>query len=106
MEHPEVSEAAVVGYPHDVKGEAVFAFIVLKEDFHSTQEEIMADLRKLVRSKIAGYAIPEVFLVRRTLVYTLRNLFAEYSVIIASLTWCNRGESCADVMNSINNPGL
>lgn len=67
MEHPEVSEAAVVGYPHDVKGEAVFAFIVLKEELQSTQEEILADLRKLVRSKIAGYAIPEVFLVVRGL---------------------------------------
>ncbi|KAK3863377.1 hypothetical protein Pcinc_030850 [Petrolisthes cinctipes] len=62
-EHEEVAEVAVVGYPHEVKGEGVFAFMVLKEGTHSTNEEITVDLRKLVRSQIAGYAVPEVFLV-------------------------------------------
>ncbi|XP_042235478.1 acetyl-coenzyme A synthetase 2-like, mitochondrial isoform X2 [Homarus americanus] len=63
MEHPEVAETAVVGFPHDIKGEGVFAFIVLKKDLHSTQEEIISDLKKLVRTQIAGYAVPEVTLV-------------------------------------------
>lgn len=54
---------AVVGYPHEVKGEGVFAFMVLKEGTHSSTEEITADLKKLVRSQIAGYAVPDVFLV-------------------------------------------
>ena len=63
MEHPDVAEVAVVGFPHELKGESVFAFMVLKEDTHETIEQINDDLKKLVRSKIAGYAIPETFLV-------------------------------------------
>nr|XP_053652608.1 acetyl-coenzyme A synthetase 2-like, mitochondrial [Cherax quadricarinatus] len=62
-EHPEVSETAVVGFPHPVKGEAVFAFIVLKEELESSQENIVADLKKLVRSQIAGYAVPDEIMV-------------------------------------------
>ena len=31
MEHPHVAEAAVVGYPHEVKGEAVYAFVIPKQ---------------------------------------------------------------------------
>ena len=30
--HPLVAESAVVGFPHDVKGEAVFAYVTLKEE--------------------------------------------------------------------------
>lgn len=63
MEHPDVAEVAVVGFPHEVKGEGVFAFMVLKEDTHRTLDQINDDLKKMVRSKIAGYAIPEFFLV-------------------------------------------
>lgn len=63
MEHPDVAEVAVVGFPHEVKGEGVFAFMILKDHTHESIEEIKNDLRKLVRSKIAGYAIPETFLV-------------------------------------------
>lgn len=62
-EHPEVAESAVVGFPHDVKGEGVFAFIVLKENVQRPEEEIVAELRKMVRSTIAGYAVPDVILV-------------------------------------------
>lgn len=63
MEHPDVAEVAVVGFPHEVKGEGVFAFMVLKKDTNATLEQINDDLKKMVRSKIAGYAIPEAFLV-------------------------------------------
>lgn len=63
MEHPDVAEVAVVGFPHEVKGEGVYAFMVLKEGTHAGQDQITADLKKLVRAKIAGYAIPETFLV-------------------------------------------
>jgi acetyl-CoA synthetase len=31
MEHPHVAEAAVVGFPHDVKGEGVYAFVIPKQ---------------------------------------------------------------------------
>nr|QAB45083.1 fatty acid transport protein-like protein x1 [Eriocheir sinensis] len=63
MEHPDVAEVAVVGFPHEVKGEGVYAFMVLKKGTHASQDQITDDLKKLVRSKIAGYAIPETFLV-------------------------------------------
>lgn len=62
-EHPEIAEAAVVGFPHDVKGEGIFAFIILKENPESTEDQILQELKKLVRTKIAGYAIPDFTLV-------------------------------------------
>ncbi|KAK7086893.1 Acetyl-coenzyme A synthetase 2-like, mitochondrial [Halocaridina rubra] len=62
-EHEEVAEAAVVGFPHDIKGEGVYAFIVLKENLYSTEQEILTDLKKLVKTKIAAYAVPDHTLV-------------------------------------------
>ena len=59
MEHPAVAEAAVVGFPHEVKGEGVYAYVILKE---GCEEEVMAleaDLRLLVKSKISGFAVPD-----------------------------------------------
>ena len=60
MEHEAVAEAAVVGYPHDVKGEGVYAYVILKEGIKELAEgELEAELRALVKSKISGFAVPE-----------------------------------------------
>ena len=67
MEHPDISETAVVGFPHPVKGESVFAFVVLKETVSATKEEIVAQVRKDVRKHVAGYAVPEFLLFARGL---------------------------------------
>lgn len=58
-----MSEAAVVGCPHPVKGETVFAFIVFKEAVSATRAEIVEQLKKDVKKSIAGYAVPEFMLV-------------------------------------------
>ncbi|XP_075902166.1 acetyl-coenzyme A synthetase 2-like, mitochondrial [Nelusetta ayraudi] len=61
-EHPAVPESAVVGFPHPIKGEVPFAFVVLKDDLGSPPA-VLRQLRELVATKIAKYAVPEHFLV-------------------------------------------
>ncbi|NWS30076.1 ACS2L synthetase, partial [Polioptila caerulea] len=65
-DHPEVPETAVVGYPHKIKGEGAFAFIVLKEQTASA-DHIKEELKTIVASKIAKYAVPDHILVVKRL---------------------------------------
>jgi len=60
-EHPDVSETAVVGFPHAIKGEGIFAFVSLKDGRSNTAIE--ADLKQLAKKSIAAYAIPDHILV-------------------------------------------
>ncbi len=57
--HPAVAEAAVVGFPHDVKGEGIFAWVHLKEGY-SAEVEV---LREQVRHQIGPIATPDRILV-------------------------------------------
>ncbi|XP_069402622.1 acetyl-coenzyme A synthetase 2-like, mitochondrial isoform X2 [Ovis canadensis] len=57
-DHPAVPETAVIGYPHDIKGEAAFAFIVLKDDVGDV-DVVVKELRLGVADKIAKYAVPD-----------------------------------------------
>ncbi|XP_030124745.4 acetyl-coenzyme A synthetase 2-like, mitochondrial [Taeniopygia guttata] len=65
-DHPEVPETAVVGYPHKIKGEGAFAFIVLKEQT-ACVDHIKEELKTIVASKIAKYAVPDHILVVKRL---------------------------------------
>eukprot|EP01137_Pigoraptor_chileana_P012483 Opistho-2@64911 len=58
-EHHSIAEAAVVGYPHAIKGQGIYAYVVLK-DGHSTNEKLVAELRTLVRKDIGPFAAPDV----------------------------------------------
>jgi acetyl-CoA synthetase len=60
VDHPAVAEAAVVGVPHEVKGEAIAAFVTLKES-HGIREpaELLFELKDHVVSKIGAIARPE-----------------------------------------------
>lgn len=63
FEHPAVKEAAVIGIPDARRGEAVKAFIVLKEGQQATEEEIIA----FCRSQLAAYKVPRMVEFRQDL---------------------------------------
>jgi len=58
IEHKAVAEAAVIGKNHELKGQAVSAFVTLREGF-SGSDELIAELKQLVVSKIGALARPE-----------------------------------------------
>jgi acetyl-CoA synthetase len=63
VSHPAVSEAAVVGKPHEVKGEAIVAFVVLRRGYQPS-EELKNELREHVVKEIGKIARPdEIFFV-------------------------------------------
>jgi acetyl-CoA synthetase len=57
--HHAVAEAAVVGFPHDIKGQGIYAFVTLKADQTPT-EALRAELVKWVRAEIGPFAAPDV----------------------------------------------
>jgi acetyl-CoA synthetase len=58
VDHPRVAEAAVVGRPHDIKGQAVAAFVTLKEGVVVT-ESLIGELKDHVVKKIGAIARPD-----------------------------------------------
>jgi acetyl-CoA synthetase len=57
--HPKVSEAAVVGYPHDIKGQGIYAYVTLMEGEVPT-EELRKELVAWVRKDIGPIASPDL----------------------------------------------
>jgi acetyl-CoA synthetase len=58
VEHPAVAEAAVVGRSHDVKGQAIAAFVTLREGF-KYEAALREELRQFVGEKIGAIARPD-----------------------------------------------
>lgn len=58
VSHEAVAEAAVVGYPHDIKGEGIYVYVTLKEGFKST-DELVKVLKGHVRNVIGPIATPD-----------------------------------------------
>jgi acetyl-CoA synthetase len=59
--HEAVAEAAVVGYPHSIKGEGVYAYVLLNSGFEKTdREELIGALKQQVRNAIGAFAAPDV----------------------------------------------
>jgi len=56
--HPKVAEAAVVGFPHDIKGQGIYAYVTLNSGEQSS-EELHAELRHWVRTEIGPIATPD-----------------------------------------------
>jgi acetyl-CoA synthetase len=56
--HPKVAEAAVVGYPHDLKGQSIYAFVTLNSGVEKT-ESLKNELVAHVRTLIGPIATPE-----------------------------------------------
>ncbi len=57
--HPDVAEAAVVGYPHDIKGQGIYAYVTLMGDVSPT-EQLRKDLELWVRKEIGPIAKPDL----------------------------------------------
>ena len=57
--HPAVAEAAVVGYPHDLKGQGIYAYVTLMND-HEPSDELRRDLEAFVRGEIGPIAKPDL----------------------------------------------
>ena len=57
--HDSVAEAAVVGYPHDIKGQGIYAYVTLMNGVEST-EELRKELVQHVRREIGPIATPDV----------------------------------------------
>ena len=57
--HEQVSEAAVVGYPHDIKGQGIYCYVTLMAGEKPT-EELRKELRDWVRKEIGPIASPDL----------------------------------------------
>ena len=57
--HNSVAEAAVVGYPHDIKGQGIYAYVTLMSGEDPT-EDLRKDLTQFVGKEIGAFAKPEV----------------------------------------------
>jgi acetyl-CoA synthetase len=57
--HPAVAEAAVVSFPHDIKGQGIYAYVTLKLGVEPT-EALRQDLVQEVRKEISAIATPDV----------------------------------------------
>jgi len=57
--HKDTAEAAVVGYPHDIKGQGIYAYVILKNGVEAT-EALEKELKQWVRSEIGAIATPDI----------------------------------------------
>ena len=57
--HAKVAESAVVGYPHDIKGQGIYAYVTLNAG-EEPSEELRAELRQWVRKEIGPIATPDL----------------------------------------------
>ncbi|KAM9354003.1 acetyl-coenzyme A synthetase 2-like, mitochondrial [Pholidichthys leucotaenia] len=55
-----VAESAVIGYSHDIKGQGVYAFVVLKKNADVKDTDLSKELNSMVSKRIAKYASPDI----------------------------------------------
>jgi len=63
--HPSCSEAAVIAVPDEIKGQAIFAYVSLKEGYNESIE-LVEELRLEVRRKIGAFATPRAIVIAGT----------------------------------------
>jgi acetyl-CoA synthetase len=59
VSHAKVAEAAVVGYPHDIKGQGIYAYVTLMEGVEPS-DELRGELQQWVRKEIGPIAKPDL----------------------------------------------
>ncbi|MGB5179497.1 MAG: acetyl-coenzyme A synthetase, partial [Gammaproteobacteria bacterium] len=57
--HEAVAEAAIVGYPHDIKGQGIYAYVTLVNGVEPS-DELRSELVRLVRKEIGPIATPDI----------------------------------------------
>ena len=57
--HAKVAEAAVVGYPHDIKGQGIYCYVTLKKEFEPS-DELKKELVQWVRKTLGPLATPDL----------------------------------------------
>ncbi len=62
VSHPFCSEAAVIGYPHEVKGEGIFAYVILNDN-NELSDDLVGELKHEVRQHIGAFAVPDFILI-------------------------------------------
>jgi acetyl-CoA synthetase len=59
--HEAVAEAAVVGFPHAIKGQGIYAYVLLNAEFaNGDHEQLVGALKQQVRHVIGAFAAPDV----------------------------------------------
>ena len=58
VEHPAVAESAVVGVKHEIKGQSLVSFVIVREGFEA-DDTLLGELNELVVQKIGKFALPE-----------------------------------------------
>jgi len=59
VSHKAVAEAAVIGYPHDIKGQGIYAYVTLIIDVEPS-DDLLNELKQHVRKEIGPIAVPDV----------------------------------------------
>lgn len=59
VSHKSVAESAVVGTPHEIKGQAIYAYVTLKEGI-AENDALKTELKNQVRKEISGIAVPDI----------------------------------------------
>lgn len=67
--HPAVAQAAVVGQPHDIKGQSICAFCMLKVGYDEC-DDLVKDLKLTVRTEIGAFCTPDLIVIAPTLPMT------------------------------------
>lgn len=59
VSHKEVAEAAVIGFPHDIKGQGIYAFVTLRVSAEPS-DDLLVELKQHVRKEIGPIATPDI----------------------------------------------
>lgn len=101
--HPKIAEAAVVGKPHDIKGEAIVAFVVCKGDIPQGEDKarLIAELREIVGKEIGNLAKPDEIRLGENLPKTRSGKIMRR--ILRSLA---KGEAITQDISTLENPAI
>jgi acetyl-CoA synthetase len=101
--HPRVAEAAVVGRPHEIKGESVFAYVVLKGQRIAAEsaDELVAALRTWVAAELSPIAKPDEIRIVDLLPKTRSG-----KIMRRLLRSIARGEEITQDVSTLENPAI